>query len=53
MRSDFEPIYLQDAKRHIEWLYEKLKKNRVPDVAPKKEKIGLFKKFVEILKRVF
>jgi len=24
--NSFEPIYLQDAKRHIEWLYERIKK---------------------------
>ncbi len=56
MRSDFEPIYLQDAKRHIEWLYDKLKQNRDSDVKntfTKRRKQSLLHKFFTLLKEIF
>ena len=52
--SNFEPIYLQDAKRHIDWLYERIKKINEDD---SKEvyikKPSLFSKFWIFLKKVF
>ena len=52
--NNFEPIYLQDAKRHIEWLYERIKKISEED---KKEvyikKTSIFSGFWTFLKKVF
>jgi len=56
MRSDFEPIYLQDAKRHIEWLYDKLKQNRnsdTKDAFTKNKQQGLLHRFFSLLKEIF
>jgi len=53
--DSFEPIYLQDAKRHVEWLLDKIKHaDKKKDVGDRKvKKASLFAKFVSFLKRVF
>ncbi|NPA73089.1 MAG: hypothetical protein GXO12_00090 [Epsilonproteobacteria bacterium] len=54
MSENFEPIYLQDAKRHIDWLYSKLKDNYEEDEKMvKKEKSSFFTKVIAILKKIF
>jgi len=68
MSDKFEPIYLQDAKRHIEWLYEKIDKVvhtkeleidlKVPSAEelenrPKKKKSTFGSKVLYWLKRIF
>jgi len=53
MRSDFEPIYLQDAKRHIEWLYDKLKESKKDKEIISKKRDSYISKLLEFLKRVF
>ncbi len=52
--NDFQPIYLQDAKRHIDWIYEKIK-NSSQDSREyaKREKPSIFSKFITFLKKVF
>ena len=52
--SNFEPIYLQDAKRHIDWLYKRVKKTSEED--SKNEHIkrpSFFSKFLIFLKKLF
>ncbi len=52
--SDFQPIYLQDAKRHIDWLYEKIKNSSQSSSEHNKiEKLSIFSKIVIFLKKVF
>ena len=52
--SRFEPIYLKDAKRHIEWLYEKVKTTKESDTKIlNAKKPSTFSKFINFLKRVF
>ena len=56
MKSDdgFEPIYLRDAKRHIDWLYEKIKTTQESsDKKIQTKKSPLFVRFINLLKRVF
>ncbi len=51
--NDFEPIYLQDAKRHIEWLYNKIKNSQKNTTQTKSQEISLLAKVINFLKRVF
>ena len=52
--SDFQPIYLQDAKRHIEWLREKIKNHsQSSNEHSKTEKSSIFSKIITFLKKVF
>ncbi len=53
--SDFQPIYLQDAKRHIDWLYEKTKNpasSKNEQIIKPKEP-SFLSKFWTFLKKVF
>ncbi len=51
--SKFEPICLQDAKRHIEWLYDKIKKSDLNNVNIKKTKTSVISKILNWIKKVF
>ncbi len=52
--SNFEPIYLQDAKRHIDWLYKRIKKINEDDSKEMYiKKTSLFSKFWTFLKKIF
>jgi len=52
--DNFEPIYLQDAKRHIDWLYEKINQIDKKDInGMKTKKVPFLIKFINFLKRVF
>ena len=55
MRSDFEPIYLQDAKRHIEWLYDKIKQRDISlkNTDIKNKKRGLLHKIFALIREIF
>jgi len=52
--NSFEPVYLRDAKRHIDWLYKRIKTINKNDTKEFKiKKISTFSKFLNFLKRVF
>ncbi len=52
MSDKFEPIYLQDAKRHIDWLYDKIKKtSHLKQIEQPKR--SLFSRVISWLKDVF
>ncbi len=53
MSNKFEPICLQDAKRHIQWLYDKIKKTDLNDMNMKKTKTSFVSKILIWLKKVF
>jgi hypothetical protein len=53
MNSKFEPVYLQDAKRHIDWLYNKIKETNSNDKIKQKVKFSFVSKILTWLKRVF
>jgi len=48
MKNSFEPINLQNASRHIDWLINKTRE--IYHVPPKK---SLWQKFLNILTRIF
>ncbi len=47
MKNDFEPINLQNASRHLDWLIKKTTEIYAP------QKKSLWKKFLYILTRIF
>ena len=54
MNDKFIPIYLQDAKRHIQWLYERIDAKDVKKSAVKsRNKTSFAVRFFNWLKRVF
>ncbi len=54
MNDKFIPIYLQDAKRHIQWLYERIDTKDVKkSVVKSRNKTSFTVRFFNWLKRVF
>ncbi len=50
MRSDFEPIFLKEASKHLDWIISNFREDE-KNLA-KREK-SFFAKFISFLKRVF
>ncbi len=55
MSKRFEPIYLQDANRHIQWLYEKIKETSSSQNQKKsnEKESNFFDKVLSWFKKIF
>ena len=54
MNDKFIPIYLQEAKRHIQWLYERIDaKDEKKSAVKSRNKTSFAVRFFNWLKRVF
>lgn len=55
MQNNFEPLNLKNANRHLAWLVDKIgNSSGTRDISkPKKTKVSLWNKILNILTRVF